>query len=164
MNENNPDHISINDAFENLTDSLKDEFRLVNNTGGYSTMLHAKFYTGATYEVCPMVKVGGLLKATIINRHFYPSLALSGNVRLLRNVSVSLSYSMMSGNYGNLGAGLTAKLGPFQLYAITDNMFGANYTGTRNINARFGINLLFGHKDKNSKKNENRAISEHVGL
>ena len=52
----------------------------------------------------------------------------------------------------NLGAGLTAKLGPFQLYLETDNLLACNYTNTRSANARFGINLLFGHKDHKKKK------------
>lgn len=158
VNENNPGHISMNDAFENLTDSIKDEFRLENNVGAYSTMLHTKFYAGATYQLCEMVNVGGLVKASIMNKHFYPSLAFSGNVRLLRNVSVAVTYSMMAGNYANIGAGLTAKLGPFQLYAVTDNTLAANYTVARNLNARVGINLLFGHQEKVERRRDRREM------
>ena len=61
-------------------------------------------------------------------------------------------YSITRGSYVNLGAGLTAKLGPFQLYLETDNLLACNYTNTQSANARFGINLLFGHKDHKKKK------------
>ena len=83
---------------------------------------------------------------------FIPSLTASVNGRLMRNVSASVSYSITRGSYVNLGAGLTAKLGPFQLYLETDNLLACNYTNTRSANARFGINLLFGHKDHKKKK------------
>ncbi len=154
----NPDYISMGDAFENLVDSLKDDFRFLNNTGSYTTALHTKFYAGATYGLCRMVNVGGMLKASVINKHFYPSWTFSANIRLLRNVSVAASYSLMEGNYTNIGAGLTAKLGLFQLYTVTDNLLAANYTATRQINIRAGINLLFGHQEKVEKRREKRAM------
>lgn len=160
MNDNNPGHIPLDDAFDNLVDSLTDDFRFMDNTGAYTTALQAKLYMGATYDLCRMVNVGGLLKASIINRHFYPSLSLSANARLIRNISASVSYSMMAGNYTNIGAGLTAKLGPLQLYVLTDNVLAANFTKTRQINARFGINLLFGHQQKVEQRRERREFKK----
>ena len=65
---------------------------------------------------------------------------------------------MMAGNYANIGAGLTAKLGPFQLYAVTDNTLAANYTTARNLNARVGFNLLFGHQEKVERRRDRREI------
>ena len=107
---------------------------------------------GATYQLNRTFYVGGLFRASLVDKMFIPSLTASVNGRLMRNVSASVSYSITRGSYVNLGAGLTAKLGPFQLYLETDNLLACNYTNTQSANARFGINLLFGHKDHKKKK------------
>lgn len=151
INGNNPGYKKIDDALDDLVDSLKNNFRLQEGGSAYTTMLSPKLYLGATYELNKMFNVGGLFKATLKDGMFYPSLTASANARFLRNVSASVSYSIMPGNYVNLGAGLTAKLGPIQLYVVTDNALAANYTRTQAVSARVGVNLLFGHKDKKRK-------------
>ena len=115
-------------------------------------MVSPKLYLGATYQLNRTFYVGGLFRASLVDKMFIPSLTASVNGRLMRNVSASVSYSITRGSYVNLGAGLTAKLGPFQLYLETDNLLACNYTNTQSANARFGINLLFGHKDHKKKK------------
>lgn len=157
------DDKSIDDVFDELIDSLKDNFRLREKQGAYTSMLRTQVYLGATYQVSKMVNVAGVAELTLLDKTFYPSLTASADVRLLRNVSAAVSYSVMPGNYVNVGAALTAKLGPVQLYASTDNVLGADYTSTQSLNGRFGINLLFGHKDKKKKgKEEEKPVTEAV--
>lgn len=151
------DYRSVSSAFTRLTDSLKDNFRLQNGGGTYNTMLSPKLYLGATYQLNKMFDAGGLLRASIINGMFIPSLTASANARFLRNVSASVAYTITRGSYVNLGAGVTAKLGPFQLYVETDNLLACNFTNTQSASARFGINLLFGHKDHKKKQ---KAVAE----
>lgn len=155
VNSNDSLYRDLDDAFDDLVDSLKDNFRMKDGEGSYTTMLRGKLFLGATYRLNKMVEVGGLAELTLMDKAFYPSLTVSADVRLCRNVSAAVAYSLMPGNYVNLGAALTAKLGPVQLYASTDNVLGADYTSTQSLNARLGINLLFGHKDK--KKKEKKA-------
>lgn len=152
VNPDAPGYIEINDAFEDLVDSLKDNFRLKRGEGAYTTMLRGKLYAGATYDLNKKISVAGLLQMTLMDKAFYPSLTASANARVIRNFSASVSYTVMPGNYVNLGIGFTAKLGPVQLYASTDNLMAVNYTSTQSANGRFGINLLFGHKDKKKKE------------
>lgn len=142
------------DAFDDMLDTLKDQFRFRDATSGYTTMLHAKLNLGATYDVCKMLNVGALFRATMLDKTFYPSFTVSANARLIRNISATVTYTTTLGNYANIGAGLTAKLGAIQLYAMTDNVLAANYTHTQGTSARVGINLLFGHKDKTKKVKE----------
>lgn len=157
------DDKSIDDVFDDLIDSLKDNFRFQEKRGAYTNMLRTKMYLGATYQLSRMVNVAGVAELTLMDKVFYPSLTASADVRLLRNVSAAVSYGVMPGNYVNLGAALTAKLGPVQLYASTDNVLAANYTRTQSLNARFGINLLFGHKDKKKKgQEEEELVAETV--
>lgn len=163
LNKNNEGHISVDSAFQKITDDLKDNFRLKSKGGSYTTMLSPKLYLGATYQLNRTFDVGGLFRASLVNGMFIPSLTASANGRLIRNISASVSYSITRGSYVNLGAGLTAKLGPFQLYVETDNLLACNYTNTQSASGRFGINLLFGHKDhKKKKKAEEEAPVEIV--
>lgn len=147
INPDAPGYKEIDKAFDNLLDSLKDNFRFSDHQGNYTTMLHTKLYAGATYEVHKMLNVGGLFKATMLGKTFYPSLTFSANSRLLRNLAASVSYSTMFGSYANIGFGLTAKLGPLQLFVVTDNVLAANFTRARSLSTSFGINILTGHKD-----------------
>lgn len=160
INKNNEGHITIDSAFQKITDDLKDNFRLRSKGKAYTTMLSPKLYIGGTYQLNKMFNVGGLLRASLINNMFIPALTASANARFLRNVSASVSYTITRGSYVNVGAGLTAKLGPAQLYVATDNLLAANYTNTQSASARFGINLLFGHKDKKKKVKEEEAPVE----
>lgn len=75
-------------------------------------MVSPKLYLGATYQLNRTFYVGGLFQASLVDKMFIPSLTASVNGRLMRNVSASVSYSITRGSYVNLGAGLTAKLGP----------------------------------------------------
>lgn len=152
VNKDNVGYISIDSAFTKLTDQLKDSLQLRSRGRAYTTMVSPKLYLGATYQLNRTFYVGGLFRASLVDKMFIPSLTASVNGRLMRNVSASVSYSITRGSYVNLGAGLTAKLGPFQLYLETDNLLACNYTNTQSANARFGINLLFGHKDKKKRK------------
>lgn len=161
-NSNDPDYISIEDAFDDLIDSVKNKFRLREAGTGYSTMLHSKMYLGSTYDVNKMLTVGGLFRLSMMDKTFYPSFTASADARFCRNVSAALSYTVMPGNYVNVGVGVTAKVGPVQLYASTDNVMGANYTATQSVGGRFGINLLFGHKDKRKKTEEEEPLPETV--
>lgn len=162
INDKNEGHISVDSAFQKITDELKDNFRLKSKGGAYTTMLSPKLYLGATYQLNRTFNAGGLLRASVINKMFIPSLTASVNARLLRNVSASVSYGITRGSYVNVGAGLTAKLGPVQLYVETDNLLAANYTNTQSANARFGINLLFGHKDHKKKKKAEEEPKEEI--
>lgn len=151
VNQNDKKYESLDDAFERLTDKMDTTFRLQAGSGGYTTMLSPKLHLGATYQLNKMFNVGGLFKASLVDGMFIPALTASVNARLIRNISASVSYTMTRGSYANIGAGITAKLGPIQLYAMTDNVLAANYTNTRSASARVGINLLFGHKDRKKK-------------
>lgn len=162
LNKEDPNYYSMDSAFTRLTDSLKDNFRLSNKGGAYTTMLSPKLYLGGTYRLNRMFTVGALFRASLVNKMFLPSFTASANARFIRNVSASVSYSVTRGSYVNVGAGLTAKLGPVQLYVETDNLLACNYTNTQSASARFGINLLFGHKDRQKKKKEEEAPAEII--
>lgn len=161
VNDKNEGYRDLDDAFDDLLDQMDTTFRFSPAQKAYNTMLSPKLYLGATYQLNKMFNVGGLFRATLVDGMFIPSLTASANARFIRNISASVSYSITRGSYVNVGAGLTAKLGPLQLYVATDNLLACNYTNTQSASARFGINLLFGHKDR-KKKSKQEEVPETV--
>jgi hypothetical protein len=154
-NSNDPNYREIEDVFEDLTDSITNEFRIRDKIGSYSIGLPTKIYVGGTYQVHNKVNLGALSRTEIFNGKVQSSLTLSANARFFRNLSTSLSYTAVNNSYNNIGFGLTAKLGPLQFYTVTDNVMAAikpNSMQTANI--RFGFNLLFGCKGWKVSQNE----------
>lgn len=152
-NSNDPNYREIEDVFEDLTDSVVDEFRVTNGIDSYKVSLPAKIYLGGTHDLNKRVNVGALSRTEIFNGKIQSSLTFSANARFLRNVSTTLSYSVVNNSYNNIGFGLAAKLGPTQFYVVSDNVMAAIKPNTAHLaNIRFGINFLFGCKDKTKKK------------
>lgn len=163
INKHDENYKALDDAFDDLVDSLKDNFRLSSKGGTYMTMLNPKLSLGATYQLNPTFNVGGVFRAFLVSRMLLPSLTASVNARLSRNVSAAVSYNMSRGSYLNVGAAVTAKLGPVQLYVAADNVLAANYTRVQAAGARFGVNLLLGHKDRQRKsKPEKKPVEVAV--
>ncbi|PKQ63379.1 hypothetical protein BZG02_08310 [Labilibaculum filiforme] len=152
-NSKDPNYREIEDVFEDLTDSIADEFRVSNNINSYSVALPTKIYIGGTHDLNKRVNVGALSRTEIFNGKIQSSLTFSANARFFRNLSTSLSYSLVNNSYNNIGFGLATKLGPTQFYVVSDNVMAAIKPNTAHLaNIRFGINLLFGCKDKTKRK------------
>lgn len=148
-NSKDPNYKEIEDVFEDLTDSISDAFRFKDKVGKYSVGLPAKIYFGGTHDLSKKVNVGAICRTEIYNGKIRSALSLSTNTRFFRNLSASLSYTIANNTYTNFGFGLAAKLGPFQLYTITDNfMAGLDPNNTQFTNIRFGLNMMFGCRNK----------------
>lgn len=151
-NSNDPNYREIEDVMEDLTDSISDAFRFRDKTGSYSRALPTKIYLGGSYELNKRINVGAVSRTEIYDGKLRPSLTLSANTRVIRNFSASLSYSMVNSSYNNIGVGVAAKLGPFQLYAVSDNVLAMNPNTAKTANIRFGMNMMFGCRKKSKKK------------
>jgi hypothetical protein len=65
-------------------------------------------------------------------------------------LSLTGSYSVIGRSASNLGFGLAVRMGALQFYAVGDNLLAMSPARARYVNARMGMNLLFGriHKAK----------------
>jgi len=165
-NSNDPNFREIEDVFDDLTDSIGDAFRYNDRSGSYTRALPCKVYLGGSYKLNDRVNVGAVSRTEIFNGKLRPSLSLSANTRVIRNFSASLSYSMVNNSYNNVGAGIAAKLGPFQIYAVSDNILAMNPNTAKTANLRFGVNMMFGCHKKTKKKDvckiQEDLILEHM--
>ncbi|MFH2094448.1 MAG: DUF5723 family protein, partial [Bacteroidota bacterium] len=138
--------------FDNWQDSM---IRLVNreyNTDNYTTYLNPKIYLGGTYKINDMFTTGALWRGELWQHRFMTSFTLTGQVFVKRWFSGTLSYSVMNSTFTNVGAGAMFKVGPTQFYLVTDNVFGFIWPqAVRDINLRWGINLVFGCKKRTSE-------------
>lgn len=153
-NSKDPNYEEIEDVFDDLSDSIADEFRVTDRIGSYKVGLPTKIYIGGTHDLNKHVNVGALSRTEIFNGKIQSSLTFSANARFFKNLSTSLSYSVVNNSYNNIGFGLATKLGPTQFYVVSDNVMAAIKPNTAHLaNIRFGINFLFGCKDKTIKNN-----------
>ncbi len=138
------------ETFQEIGDSLDVIFSPTNSSNNFTTWLIPKIHLGGNFYVSNFFDVGLLSRFEIFDKAIHPSLTLSSNLRFWKSWAVTLSYSMMENSYNNIGAGISMKVGPMQLYFVHDNMLGAPIypTATKNLNFRFGINLLFGCSKK----------------
>ena len=156
-NELMGDESGDSDYFENLLDSLVDEFELSRDQVSYRTQLKTKLYAGAEYKLNKYFDGQGMLFGRFYKGKLYPMYMLAGSFHLKRWLTTKLTYSGVNGTYNNIGAGIVLHTGAFQLYVMMDNISGlAAVDYARYINGSFGINFTFKEKegkiDKNSKK------------
>ncbi|RUT78736.1 DUF5723 family protein [Ancylomarina longa] len=153
-NSNDPNYREIEDVFNDLTDSIVDQFKVSDKTDAYSVGLPTKIYLGGTHQIGKRVNLGALSRTEIFNGKIQSSLSFSANARFFRNLSTSLSYTVANNSYNNLGFGLATKAGPLQFYVISDNVMAAIHPNSARLaNIRFGFNFLFGCRNKTIAKN-----------
>lgn len=134
------------DPGEDILDSLESQMKFTSVNEPYTTFLSGKVYLGAAYELNDKVKFGVVDKVRMYNRQFYNQLTLSANVMPIQMFSASLSYSIIGKDYLNFGLGLSLRLGPFNMYLITDQAPSGFFFPDQinSLNFRFGLNLVFG--------------------
>jgi len=142
----------INAHNDALVDEAIEIFLPERQIDSYFSYLTPKLNIGGTYQFNEKINAGILYRGDIYHRKLHSSLTLSGNANLTKWFSAYLSYSMMYNSYTNIGVGLVAKGSIFQFFVVTDNIFGFFMPqSTRVLNARLGINLMFGCKKSNSQ-------------
>ncbi len=131
-------------SFEGALDSLGDILNFQETYSNYSTMLPTKIYLSGTYDVGAYMTFGALIYSELYRGKVYPAFAVSARAKLGNILSIGVSYAIRNKTYDNLGLNATLKLGPVQIFAVSDNVISAFQPyDSRNANLRFGINLMF---------------------
>lgn len=161
--------VDFEKAMEAVVDTLKSKFKPTDSDAKFTTMLKSKLYLGSTYKAFDWLTCGALFRGGFYGSYFDPALTLSANATPCKGVGVSLSYSICNRNFNNFGAGIALGGRPMQFYFVVDNILSRYINAksgdsspvmvpgyTRSVNFQFGINLMFGSRDK--KKNQDHAI------
>jgi hypothetical protein len=131
-------------SFEGTLDSIGEILDFKETNRNYSTMLPTKIYLSATYDVGQYWNFGGLFYTEIYRGKVYPAFAASAQAKFGNILSIGATYAIRNKRYDNVGLNATVKLGPVQLFGVSDNIISAfRPYDSRNANLRFGLNLLF---------------------
>lgn len=141
------------DYTDELADSLAEIFGLEEIDQPFTTSLIANLYIGGEYKLNSTFTAGALLNTKFFNGQLYPSLTLSTQTNFGKWFQAIASYSIVNRSYNNFGLGAAINMGPLQVYAVSDNLFGwTQMDYAKNLNVQFGMNLLFGYQPKVSKE------------
>lgn len=139
---------------DDIVDTLLNVFNPNVERVAYKTGLNTKIYLGANAALYDWLDFGLLYRGVISNKNLYSSYTLSANTNFFKGWSYTLSYSIMDGLANNIGMGLAYKVGPFQMYMITDNFsvpfwamneseFSDKWLkNTKRASFAFGMNIL----------------------
>lgn len=147
------DEEADDDPFDGFLDSIIDLFDREETTLKYRNPLAPKVFVSAAYGFTHMHKVALLGRGEIINGELYPSFTVSYNFQPINRFGSTFSYSIIHGNYHNVGFGMHVNIYPLQIYVVTDNFFWAMQPHTfQNFNFQVGVNIAagFGKKDDTS--------------
>ncbi len=138
------DTITI-ENYEELLIQLTNNFRLELSEETYFSFLPVRMYLGGTFKINEKINIGALYSNIIFPRKIISALTLSGNIEPVKGLHTSISYSYNNRTFNNLGLGIALGNYPVQFYALTDNLLGLIWPQkTRNINLRFGLNIILG--------------------
>ena len=166
---------------DSIESSLKDNYNHEANTPGslYKTWLRTKIYASVEYVVDHNNFVSLSFYNSFVRNRWRRGMGIAYNYHLGNFLAATASYSIYNRSYSNLGLGVSITLGPFEIYALSDNVlafglfnpiknFSPSNDGTimvdtrnvRNGQFRFGMNLTFGReKMKKDPEDPNRASS-----
>ena len=167
---------------DSIEASLKDNYNYEANTPSsfYKTWLRTKMYASVEFVVDHNNFVSLSFYNSFVRKRWRRGLGIAYNYHLGNFLAATASYSIYNRSYSNLGFGLSLTLGPFEIYALSDNVLafglfnpiknfsqptsdGTIMVDTRNVRNgqfRFGMNLTFGREKMNKNPEDpNRASS-----
>ncbi len=162
------------DPFQELADSISGFANFDTVRGeAYSTSLPTRINIGGKYEIGNQLYVTALMTGSFNRGRYSHGTSIGVNKRVKNWLGVGLNWSAFNRDPFNLGAGISANLGPFQMYMLTDNLLAftgaamwsgpiTDESGTtspsipiysyreKTYHVRFGMNMTFGKKEKDS--------------
>ncbi|HNX88767.1 MAG TPA: DUF5723 family protein [Paludibacteraceae bacterium] len=148
--------------YDDYTDIVTDSLQYNTTFNPYKTSLQTKLMAGLEYYIVKdKVSLGLLSKSTFINKKLYEEITTSANFFPSSWFNASLSYSLLNGSFSNIGLGVNASVGPFNMFLASD-FIPLRYTPefvpykTKSVNLKTGFCLTFGNgkKDKRVKEEE----------
>ncbi len=146
---------SLGDDIKNdIIDTILTVFNPNIENTTYTTGINSKIYLGANLKLANWLDAGFLYKGIFHNNNLASAYTFSANTNFFKAWSYTISYSIMNSSANNIGMGLAYKIGPFQMYLISDNIaapfWAANESdfsdewlkNTKSVNFSFGLNFL----------------------
>lgn len=152
LNDYFSDSSDVSKGTEQMLDSLQKSFEIGEQSYAYTTALPMHIYLSSDYRITEKNLTSIMLYGHFFDGRLHPGISLSDIYDFGKWFSFIMSYSIYNRSFTNLGAGLRLNLGFFQWYLACDNVLGMVFPQqAKYVNARTGINLTFGRKNKNAE-------------
>lgn len=143
-------------------DSIQAAFDLQEVDGNaYERQLMSRAFGSFNYHINEHHSLGALFHTRIWNGEMFNDYGINYVGRWGRFFQMTVGYSMINGTMHNIGAGFDIKVGPVQLYLMTDNALAADYAVLQTTSLRVGLNFTFyGKRDKNKADQQDEIEDE----
>lgn len=160
------DDDEIEQAFEDIGDSIKTIINYDVNHDKFRIPLSPEIYLGASYQWTPAVSFGLLSRSIFQKYNFRQDFCLSANLQPYSFVSFNLNYSKRIKGGSGLGMASSILFGPLQLFLAADYMplryaqvsfddeedsFPMAYR-QKDLSFLFGLNFIFGRHGTRNKQ------------
>lgn len=147
VNQRDVDRFFRYDSLTSSTfqDTLKKVIGFTTKTSGvsYTQKLPTKIYLSGSYELNDKLTFGALLYGELGGDENRLGFMVDATARVLKVLRVGATLGLRNKTFSNIGVHVSAKLGPVQIFAVTDNIITAfNPYGANNANGRLGLALL----------------------
>lgn len=130
-----------------VLDSIADELGITETALKYTTPLPAWLNLNANYKLKESSQIGVLIRNRFLKDQNWTTVSLAYTHSFNNKVNLMVSNTFARGSYFTPGFGLSANLGPVQLYLVNENFTAPLlYRTARLYSIRFGINLVFREK------------------
>ncbi|MFK8038580.1 MAG: DUF5723 family protein [Crocinitomicaceae bacterium] len=148
-----------NAIIDDIADSLETLANYKESNNEYSTRLYTKAYLGGNFNITKFFNVGMVWFSSFNPSRYITGLNLSANVKLRHWLAASANYSVYNYRDSNVGLGLSARSGPFQIYVMSDNVIALiKPEATKNLHFNFGMSIQVGKSHEYDKRNEEMSI------
>jgi hypothetical protein len=137
------------DDVANIIDTLDKFVTLTSSPTTYSTSINPKIYMTARLKFGKEFYLNGVLRNEFTSQGVQTGLGVGCQKNFGKILSVGAMYSIRNSSFSNLGANMSLKLGPAQVFILSDNFLPLiNQWQAANTNFRFGVNVTFNDKKK----------------
>jgi hypothetical protein len=138
--------------FDPILDTVAQVLGVKVSHDGYSTAMPTRFFINGTYEVIESLEVGASLYGEVLHDKFHPAFALSVQKEFGEMFQVGAIWAFRNQRASNFGLNFSAKFGPVQLYAVSDNIPSVFVPyKSKNVNFRVGLNILLAKKERDEE-------------
>ncbi len=136
-----------NERINNVLDSIRYEFGIEEGSVKYSTPLPTWINLNGNYKVSESGTVGALLRNRFLKDQNWTTLSLAYTHSFSNKLNLMFSNTFAKKSYFTPGFGLSANLGPVQLYLVNENFTAPLlFNSAKLYSIRFGVNLIFREK------------------
>ncbi len=135
------------DLLNKLLDSIADEIGVTETALEYRSNLPAWLNLNANYNLTPSDQFGVLFRNRFLKNQSWTTFTLAYTHSFNEKAKILVSNTFTKGNYFSPGLGVSANLGPVQLFLISENVTAPIFVNTTKLYSfHFGINLVFKSK------------------